>query len=68
MPKWKKGAKEFTVGINYYDKRGYQSSIPKPVIDALGNPDTIKFVLKGEKVELLKSKKGDKIAVLGGTR
>jgi hypothetical protein len=25
-----------------------QSSIPKPVIDKLGNPDTINFVMKDE--------------------
>jgi hypothetical protein len=52
MPKWKKGAKEFTVGINYHDRRGYQSSIPKPVIDALGNPDEIKFIIDGKKIEV----------------
>jgi len=52
MPKWKKGAKEFTVGINYHDKRGYQSSIPKPVIDVLGNPEMLKFTIDGKKVEI----------------
>jgi hypothetical protein len=56
MPKCKKAAKEFTVGVNYYDKRGHQSSMPKPTMDALGNPDTIKFVLKGEKIEIVKVK------------
>jgi hypothetical protein len=45
MPKWKKDAKEFEVGVNYVDKRGYSSSIPKPVIEILGNPETIKFVV-----------------------
>jgi hypothetical protein len=29
-----------------------QSSIPKPVIDKLGNPDTINFVMKDEMVHL----------------
>jgi hypothetical protein len=50
---WKKGAKEFTVNVNYYDKRGYQSSIPKPVIDKLGNPDTIKFVMADKMIQLI---------------
>ena len=45
MPKWKKDAKEFEVGVNYVEKRGYSSSIPKPVIEILGNPETIKFVI-----------------------
>ena len=57
MPKWKKGAKEFTVGVNYNDKRGYQSTIPKPVIDALGNPEKIKFIIDGKKVEIATGKR-----------
>ena len=53
MPKWKKGAKEFVVGVNYVDNRGYSSSIPKPVMDKLGHPDSLKFVIKDDKtVEL----------------
>ena len=53
MPKWKKDATEFKVSVNYVDKRGYSSSIPKPIMAALGEPSSIKFVLKGKKVELL---------------
>jgi len=34
------------------DKRGYSSSIPKPIIKALGEPDAIKIVIKGKKVEI----------------
>ena len=48
MPKWKKDTKEFEVGINYVERRGYSSSIPKPVIAILGNPQTIKFVVNEE--------------------
>jgi hypothetical protein len=39
--RWKKDAKEFVVGVNYVENRGYSSSIPKPVIEKLGNPDSI---------------------------
>ena len=46
MPKWKKDAKEFEVSINYVDKRGYSSSIPRPVIEILGSPETIKFIIQ----------------------
>lgn len=58
MPKWKKDAKEFTVGVNYSDGRGYQSSIPMPVIDKLGKPDKIKFVIDEESnsVQLISGK------------
>jgi hypothetical protein len=48
MPKWKKDAKEFVVGVNYVDDRGYSSSIPKPIMDRLGNPDSLKFVIKDD--------------------
>lgn len=53
MPKWKKNAKEFTVSVNYNDTRGYQSSIPKPIMDMLGQPDTIKFVINGNNVSIV---------------
>jgi hypothetical protein len=35
LPKWKQDATEFTVSINYNENRGFQSSIPKPIIDFL---------------------------------
>lgn len=53
MPKWKKDATKFDVGVNYNEKRGYQSSIPKPIIDILGDPTKITFILKGKKVEII---------------
>ena len=49
MPKWKRDAKEFTVRVNYSDGRGYQSSIPIPVIEKLGNPDSIKYIVNDDK-------------------
>ncbi len=52
MPKWKKDAKEFTVGVNYHEVRGYQSSIPKPVMETLGQPNQITFIVEGNKVEI----------------
>jgi hypothetical protein len=52
VPKWKKGETEFTVSVNHNEVRGYQSSIPKPVIEILGEPSVITFVVKGKKVEL----------------
>jgi hypothetical protein len=58
MPRWKNDAKEFTVGVNYSDGRGYQSSIPIPVIDRLGKPSTIKFVINDDEnsVQLISGK------------
>ena len=53
MTRWKKGETEFKVGVNFVETRGYSSSIPKPVMEALGEPGSIKFVLKGKKVEVV---------------
>ena len=52
MPKWKKDAKEFTVSVNYNEDRGYQSSIPKPIIEALGDPDSITFEINGNTIRI----------------
>jgi hypothetical protein len=43
MPKWKKDETEFTVSVTYHKHRGYQSYIPKPIIEKLGNPESLKF-------------------------
>ena len=48
MGKWKKDAKEFVVGVNYVKRSGYASSIPRPVIEKLGKPDSIKFVINDD--------------------
>ena len=52
MPKWRKDAKEFVVSINYDDSRGSQCNIPKPVLEFLGNPDKVKFVMTGKNVRV----------------
>jgi hypothetical protein len=58
MPKWRKDAKEFEVGVNFVERRGYSSSIPKPIMDLLDNPDSIKFVIgKSNKIELVAGKR-----------
>ena len=52
MPKWKSDAKEFIVGVNYHRTRGYQSSIPKPIMDVLGAPEQVKFIVDGDKITI----------------
>ncbi len=56
MPKWKKDAKEFTVGVSFHEVRGYAATIPKPVAEHLGHPERITYVLKREKVEVRASR------------
>ena len=60
MPKWKKDAKEFTVGVNFREDRGYQTSIPKPVAEVLGKPKEITYVLKDRKKVEVKAAEGCK--------
>ncbi len=60
MPKWRKDATEFTVGVNHNGVRGYQSSIPKPIMEKLGSPSTITFVIEGKKI-IVKAKESEKI-------
>jgi hypothetical protein len=61
MPRWKKGEKKFTVGINFNKKRGYQSSIPKPVLDALEKkPDRVTFTVRKKSVGVTFSSKPKK--------
>lgn len=59
MPKWKKGATEFKVGVSYSGKKGIQTRLPKPIAQALGDPETITYVLKGNRVEIRPSSDDD---------
>ena len=52
MPKWKKDATEFEVHVTKHETRGYQAYLPKPVMDMLGDPDKIKFIIKNKHVEV----------------
>jgi hypothetical protein len=61
LPKWKKDAKEFTVSVNYNETRGYQSSIPKPIIEALGDPKSITFTINGNTVKIISDKPKPKV-------
>jgi hypothetical protein len=59
MPKWKKDATEFTVGVSYSEDKGVQTRLPKPVAELLGEPKSITFVLKGKRVEIRPSARQD---------
>lgn len=56
MPKWKKDETEFVVHVSHHETRGDQTYLPKPVMAFLGDPDTIKFVIKGKHIEVLSEK------------
>ncbi|HZA69368.1 MAG TPA: hypothetical protein VE548_06675 [Nitrososphaeraceae archaeon] len=46
MPKWKKGEKEFKVSVTYHKHRGCQTYLPKPIMKMLGDPKTIRFIVR----------------------
>jgi hypothetical protein len=52
VPKWSKDAKEFTVHVHYNDQKGTQVRVPKPILELLHDPETIKFVIKGKHIEI----------------
>ena len=50
MPKWKKDATEFTVSVNYHPTRGTLVFLPKPIVELLGNPSRVRFIIKGKQI------------------
>jgi hypothetical protein len=56
MPKWKRDATEFTVGVTFNEIRGYAATIPKPVMEHLARPERITFEIRKDKVEVRAAK------------
>jgi hypothetical protein len=52
MPKWKKDQIEFPVTVSSHETRGFQAYIPKPLMEILGNPKSIKFVIHGKEIHV----------------
>jgi hypothetical protein len=50
MAKWKKDQKKFSVSLFYNDRRGCMAIIPKPILEKLGEPSGIQFVISGKKI------------------
>ena len=50
VPKWKKGEKEFKVSITYHKHRGCQNYLPKPIVEMLGNPKSIRFIIENKRI------------------
>ena len=51
MTKWAADATEFRVSITHNVRRGTSYSyIPKPVLAKLGNPEGLRFVIRGNEI------------------
>lgn len=51
--RWQPDATEFTVGISYFEGRGYQCTIPMPIVRRLGLKSRITFKVSGRDVIVL---------------
>lgn len=45
MPKWSKEAREFVVSVNCHRVRGCNCQVPKPIMELLGNPKKVRYVI-----------------------
>jgi len=54
LTRWKKDETEFTVSLNLDESRGAICIVPKPIVEKLGNPDKIKFVIRGKGIVVIK--------------
>jgi len=50
MGRWKKNEREFEVSVNSHPTRGYQATIPKPIVERLADPHRIRFVIHGRRI------------------
>lgn len=60
MPKWKEGATEFTVSLGENKVKGYWVTVPKPIVELLGTPKRVTFLVKAKgKIEVESSKENE---------
>ena len=53
MPKWKKDETEFSVSVSNDGNGSHVCRIPKPIIEKLGKPNKIKFVVKSNRISII---------------
>jgi hypothetical protein len=55
LPKWKKDATEFRVGVYYHPTRGILVTLPRPIAELLGKPKSLTFIVRGKRIEVAAS-------------
>jgi hypothetical protein len=45
MPKWKKDETDYSVNVSYNTEKGSKVNMPIPILEKLGNPEKITFVV-----------------------
>jgi hypothetical protein len=53
MPKWKKDETEFNTKVSYHEHRGYQCYVPRPIMEKLGKPVYIKFIVQEDEKAII---------------
>ena len=53
MPRWKKDATAFSVKVTFDGKNSMVCRIPKPILEALGNPDKLKFLIQKNSINII---------------
>ena len=56
MPKWKKNETEFVVSLNEISG-SHICRVPKPIVEKLGIPEKIRFIIEGKKIIVKMGKK-----------
>ena len=57
MTRWKKDETDFPVKLSDDGRHSVICRIPKPILQFLNNPDSIRFVMEGKKIMIKVGKK-----------
>jgi len=57
LTRWKKDEKEFEVKLSDDGKNSIICRVPKPILEMLGNPESIKFTILGKKIVVVAGEK-----------
>ena len=57
MTRWKKDETDFPVKLSDDGRHSVICRIPKPILQFLNNPDSIRFVIEGKKIMIKVGKK-----------
>lgn len=50
MTRWKYGETEFTVKLSDDGRHSTICRVPRPIVEFLNNPDSVKFTIEGQRV------------------
>ena len=68
VPRWNADSTEFTVSVNISGNRGYQSTVPMPIVEMLGMPTHITFRVRGDEIVVTRGPEGIPVRSRRGRR